>query len=423
MSEETKQWTVKYRPKLFADYLGNHNMVDRVTGLLKKNKLPQTLLLQGERGTGKTSMARLLAKSILCEDLQQGKACEQCKTCKTLNKEFIYGGKVPKRYEIYSYNITQMNSVTDATAIVGRMNQRTLQQGKRIFILDEIQRASKEAQSTLLPIAEDPPAGVTIILCTTNPEQLLKPLRSRFTPLQVKPPTKQALSKYIEHICREEGVNFTKEAVKLLVHKLGANPRESINMVQYLAESGDLTRSAVETELEITKRETYYEYLIKCKKGNISEIVGLLEKENIRQEIHYDNFIQNLGEYLVELIELKAHVNLDLYSVEKSKNIRAEYEAIGEEKVLEILKILRPYAHIPNATNYLLVTLAIEIMDLYRVNHEELNEEQEGRNAKKAFNHVGRQIKDEQPKREVAEVTEGEFADIFGGQEVEIDME
>lgn len=421
MSKDTKQWTVKYRPTLFRDYLGNSDMVERVTRLMQRNKLPRTILLQGERGTGKTSMARLLAKNLLCEQRDNGNACDSCPTCQQINRELIQGGTEPKHIDVCHYNITQMNSVNDATTIVQRIKQRTLQQRERVFILDEIQRASKEAQSTLLQIAEDPPKGVTLIVCTTNPEQLLKPLRSRFTPIQVSKPSKNELEKYLMQICRQENVSYTKEAIRLVVHKLQGNPRECINMVQYLSESDDLTRKVVEKELQIVSQETYKDYLTACKQGNISEIMRVLEKENIRQEIQYDEFIQNLGEYLVELLEMKSYVKTDMYSVEEAQSLRNQYQDIGEEELLEILKLLRPYAHIPNATNYVLVTLAIEIMDIYKEKRKQYEEEYSEQSAKKTFNAVGRKIKEAQPKREVAEVQADDFEDIFGTQTVEIE--
>ncbi|MFV1457290.1 AAA family ATPase, partial [Bacillus mycoides] len=138
-------WTRKYRPKLMEEYIGNDAMKGKIAKLLEVNKLPQMMLFKGSPGTGKTTMARLLAKALMCERPVNGKACGGCETCRRMDEDYIQTGKSPRGIPVMEYDITKMNKREDATNIVSRMQKRTLGDTKRVFILDEVQRATKEA--------------------------------------------------------------------------------------------------------------------------------------------------------------------------------------------------------------------------------------------------------------------------------------
>src|SRR5699024_7856124 len=161
MSESV--WNRKYRSTDFESYIGNDTLKGQLQTLLKKDKLPHTLMFHGTAGSGKTSMARILAKSMMCETPVDGLACGECNTCKLLDEEFIQTGNQVHGIPIYNYDIASMSTVDDMSGIVERMRRG---RGERVYILDEIQESSTRAQNALLKIAEEPVEGLYIILCT-----------------------------------------------------------------------------------------------------------------------------------------------------------------------------------------------------------------------------------------------------------------
>ena len=247
-------WNRKYRATNFGTYVGNSSLKGQLQTLLEKDKLPSTLMFHGSAGSGKTSMARILAKSMMCQDPQNGLACGVCSTCTLLDEEFIQTGNQVHGIPIYAYDIASMSSVDDMTDIVQRMRRG---RGKRIFILDEIQESSTRAQNALLKIAEEPTEGLHIVLCTTHPQKIERALKSRFTSFAVRKPTTEELVDHVSGICQQEGVNYSRSGMKLLVTKMNRVPRDTISRAETLGALGDITRRAVEDSLGVIDVETY----------------------------------------------------------------------------------------------------------------------------------------------------------------------
>src|SRR5699024_7315623 len=150
------QWTQKYRPKSLDEYIGNEYMKKQLSMLIEHDKLPQTLMFFGEKGTGKTTIARLLVKNLMCENAVHGKACGKCSKCDKLDNTYITTVKVPKYTMIKEMKIVDIKGIADEKNIVQDMKKKVAFNKKRVFILDEMQQASKKAQSVFLKSIEEP---------------------------------------------------------------------------------------------------------------------------------------------------------------------------------------------------------------------------------------------------------------------------
>lgn len=400
-------WNRKYRATNFETYVGNSSLKGQLQTLLEKDKLPSTLMFHGSAGSGKTSMARILAKSMMCQDPQNGLACGLCSTCTLLDEEFIQTGNQVHGIPIYAYDIASMSSVDDMTDIVQRMRRG---RGKRIFILDEIQESSTRAQNALLKIAEEPTEGLHIVLCTTHPQKIERALKSRFTSFAVRKPTTEELVDHVSGICQQEGVNYSRSGMKLLVTKMNRVPRDTISRAETLGALGDITRRAVEDSLGVIDVETYINYINGCISGRVSSVSEVLSDITDRG-ITISEFVIGLGDFLVDAIKAKALVNLEEYTEGELRDIRRVANNFDDRQLSEMCRLVSRYTmttvELKEVNFY---ALTVEMFDLVEPKVVE-------NNSQRTFRDVTRRIEEANAPEEEP-MSEDSLINMFGGAKV-----
>lgn len=368
--DENLSWARKYRPKNLEDVSGNTRLKKEVETLISMGKFPQTVLLEGVQGTGKTTMARLIAKSLLCTESQEGKACGNCYSCKRLTDDYITKGQVPTDISVFDYNISKLNRTEDTELIVENMQGRNFDGSKRVFILDEIQVASQQAQTRFLRVAEEPMENLFIIMCTTNPEKLLKPLKSRFINYKLKKPTTLELTNLLENICVSEGVNYAKSGLSLIVNKMNRNPREILNRAELISNTGDLSRKVVSENLDIIAEDMYVDFLKACKTSNLANIAKIctdLEENNIE----FKDFSRGFGEFLANLIDITSLVKIDIYSEQEIKKYKRIAKDISDPQMVGLLKLTKEQYKVSESERFLIYSYATELMSLFNASSED----------------------------------------------------
>lgn len=368
MSSDLK-WYQKYRPKNLEEYIGNSHVKKIINKMIINGKLPKTLMFTGASGLGKTSIAFIISKVLKCHNLRDnGEPCDICPSCKLIEDKLISKGETPIGLGIHYVDITKANTVDEAKSIVNAMSQRGFSNETTIYILDEMQRASQEAQSCFLKIAEDTPDNIYIMLCTTNPEKIVEPLKNRFHELNISKPTEVELSQKIQYILQEEGVNYTLEGVTKLVKKSRNTIREAINRAELISIIGDVNLTNVEMEFHLLSKEIYQNFLNSCFRGNLGELLTVLTEIKNKENFSFKVFLEGFADYLTTLIEVKAGIGIENYTSNEITTMRRYNKSLTDLQIIQIVKLLKEYDKEKYTMDFKLTSLGAEIMEIIAIN-------------------------------------------------------
>lgn len=215
-----------YRPNAFKDVAGHQNIVEILTFELKNNNFDHAYLFAGQRGTGKTSVARILAKGINCLDLQNGDSCNACANCQAFNNN-----QFPDIYEI---DAASNNGVDEIRNIKNNVQTLPIIGQYKVYIIDEVHMLSKAAFNALLKTLEEPPKHVVFILATTEYDKIPQTIISRCQTFNFKRISNQDLIARIDFIAHEEGYHLSQEAARQIYAISEGSLRDALNDLEQL---------------------------------------------------------------------------------------------------------------------------------------------------------------------------------------------
>ena len=223
----------KYRPSVFADVIGQEHVTVPLSNALESGKTHHAYLFSGPRGCGKTSSARIMARSLNCEKGPTPNPCGLCQSCKDL----VANG--PGSLDVIEIDAATHGLVDDARDLRDKAFFAPVHSKYKIYMIDEAHQLGTGAANALLKVVEEPPAHVIFIFATTEPEKLISTIRSRthHYPFRLVPPG--TLATHLEKICAEEGVKVAKGVIPLVVRASGGSVRDALSVLgQLLAGAG-----------------------------------------------------------------------------------------------------------------------------------------------------------------------------------------
>jgi DNA polymerase-3 subunit gamma/tau len=223
----------KYRPSVFADVIGQEHVTVPLSNALESGKTHHAYLFSGPRGCGKTSSARIMARSLNCEKGPTPTPCGECQSCKDL----VANG--PGSIDVIELDAATHGLVDDARDLRDKAFFAPVQSKYKIYIIDEAHQLGPGAANALLKVVEEPPAHVIFIFATTEPEKLISTIRSRthHYPFRLVPPG--TLAMHLEKVCESEGVKVAKGVIPLVVRASGGSVRDALSVLgQLLAGAG-----------------------------------------------------------------------------------------------------------------------------------------------------------------------------------------
>jgi len=223
----------KYRPSVFADVIGQEHVTVPLSNALESGRTHHAYLFSGPRGCGKTSSARIMARSLNCEKGPTPNPCGQCQSC----KELVANG--PGSLDVIELDAATHGLVDDARDLRDKAFFAPVQSRYKIYIIDEAHQLGPGAANALLKVVEEPPAHVIFIFATTEPDKLIATIRSRthHYPFRLVPPG--TLAAHLEKVCNAEGVKVDKGVIPLVVRASGGSVRDALSVLgQLLAGAG-----------------------------------------------------------------------------------------------------------------------------------------------------------------------------------------
>ena len=223
----------KYRPSTFADVIGQEHVTTPLSNALTSGQIHHAYLFSGPRGCGKTSSARIMARSLNCEKGPTPNPCGSCQSCKDL----VANG--PGSLDVIELDAATHGLVDDARDLRDKAFFAPVQSRYKIYIIDEAHQLGPGAANALLKVVEEPPAHVLFIFATTEPEKLISTIRSRthHYPFRLVPPA--ILSTHLEKLCESEGIKVAKGVIQLVVRTSGGSVRDAQSILgQLLAGAG-----------------------------------------------------------------------------------------------------------------------------------------------------------------------------------------
>ena len=309
----------KYRPMSFDSVVGQSALTTTLKNAVKSGKLAHAYLFCGPRGVGKTTCARIFAKTINCEHPREdGEACNECESCKAFNEQ--------RSFNIFELDAASNNGVEQIKAL---MEQTRIppQVGKyKVFIIDEVHMLSSAAFNAFLKTLEEPPSHVIFILATTEKHKILPTILSRCQIYDFERMTVPNTIKHLAMVAEKEGIKYEEQALAVIAEKADGGMRDALSIFDQAASfcQGDITYKKVIEDLNVLDSDNYFKFVDLALANKVSEMMVLL-KNIINKGFDGGILIQGLAQHVRNVMMAKDPQTLPL--LETSDEQKAKYQA------------------------------------------------------------------------------------------------
>jgi len=325
----------KYRPATFDSVVGQQHITGTLKNAIQNNRLAQAFLFCGPRGVGKTTCARILAKTINCADLSEGvEACGECANCKS----FLSGGS----FSIHELDAASNNSVDDIRSLIEQVRIPP-QAGKyKIYIIDEVHMLSQAAFNAFLKTLEEPPAYAIFILATTEKHRILPTILSRCQIFDFNRIRVEDMANHLAAIAQRENVSYEPDGLHVIAQKADGGLRDALSMFDQIVSFSNkqVTYRAVIDNLNILDYDYYFRLMDHVVQKDAAQAL-LTFDEVLNNGFDGGHFISGLSTHIRNLLVTKEPATLKLLEV--SENTKKRYleqsQAVDTGLLLSALNI------------------------------------------------------------------------------------
>ena len=307
----------KYRPSTFDTVVGQQSITTTLKNAIQNQSLAQAYLFCGPRGVGKTTCARIMAKTINClHPTANMEACDECESCRAFNNN--------ASFNIYELDAASNNSVDDIRNLVEQVRIPPQIGRYKVYIIDEVHMLSKDAFNAFLKTLEEPPTYAKFILATTEKHKIIPTILSRCQIFDFKRITIEDIEKHLAYVAQSEGVNAEPEALNIIAQKADGALRDALSIFdQMVSFSGkNITYKSVIENLNVLDYDYYFRIVNDLLQGNTSDIL-LVVNDIINKGFEPQHFINGMGSHLRSLLVSKDPNTVQLLEV--SEQLRGRY--------------------------------------------------------------------------------------------------
>ena len=273
-----------YRPTTFKEVIGQKHVIQTLKNAIVENRTSHAYVFSGLRGIGKTTIARILAKAVNCQNPIDGEPCNECESCKAINENITT--------DVVELDAASNNGVDEIRSLLEKVNFLPSFLTKKVYIIDEVHMLSTAAFNALLKTLEEPPAYVMFVLATTEPHKIPMTILSRCQRFDFKQFTIEELTEELIYICEKENIKITKEALNGIAEAAEGGMRDALSI---------LDQASVYAEGEITVED------VNNVTGNISnqkiiKLLNALNNDDATAAISNINELLNMGKEVSRLI-------------------------------------------------------------------------------------------------------------------------
>lgn len=354
----------KYRPQTIEQIVGQEHIKKALANAIEMNRISHAYLFTGPRGTGKTSTARIFAKSLNCEKGPTISPCNECENCKNITNS------IP--IDVIEIDAASNRSVNDADEIIQKVALAPVQSRYKIYIIDEVHMLTNQAFNALLKTLEEPPKNVIFILATTEVHKVLDTIKSRCQRFDFKRITTDDIAKHLRYISDKEQINITDEALKYIAQNSAGGMRDSIALLDQLSVLNS-TDTAISVDdinrllgrLSFSSLTSLFEAVASSKQNEALDVLNSIYNHGNEPSQILSNFL----EYLRNALILKSVGDADTTGVvqlneEQIKTLKDKVQPLESHQIISLIDKCAAYIKELKLTANPKLWLDVAILDL-----------------------------------------------------------